>query len=81
MAAGFKSLNAVVHAITAEEGGDSEIEARLTARGATELGFKIHSDPEHKLLLRNPDGAVSDVYLVEKMKCSSMDRSLPPPSS
>lgn len=41
-----------VHAITAETGGESEIKSRLDQRDSF-VSFPIHSDPEHKLLLRD----------------------------
>ena len=82
----FKELNAVVHAVTAEDGRDpsatdkksnecgSEIEARLAVRGVTELGFKVHSDPEHTLLMRGPDGNVSGSYIIETLDTSKFQR-------
>lgn len=44
-----------LHAITSEPGGDDEVKARLAYR-KTNLRFPIHSDPEYKLLLREPGG-------------------------
>jgi len=72
----FKGLNAVLHVITAEAAGenrDAEIEARLAVRGVADLGYQVHSDPEHKLLLRGSDGAVSAAYVIEKFDPTSMN--------
>lgn len=64
-AGGFEGI--ALHAVVAEKGGDDEILARLATRGMTDLGFPVHSDPEHKLLLKAP------LYVKELMVCSQYD--------
>jgi len=69
--AAFKVTSTAVHAICAEDlsGDGAEIAARLTVRGTSELGFSVHSDPDHKLLLRD-GSAVSSVYKINHMPAS-----------
>lgn len=61
-----------LHAVTAEPGGDDEIEARLAAKGLTNLGFRLHSDPENRLLLRSAADPTkeADVFPREEFKPS-----------
>jgi len=42
-----------VHAVTAESGGE-EVTRRLAARD-TRVDFKVHSDPEHRLLVQSKE--------------------------
>mmetsp|Transcript_94813 Transcript_94813/g.171208 ORF Transcript_94813/g.171208 Transcript_94813/m.171208 type:complete len:173 (-) Transcript_94813:72-590(-) len=72
-AGGFEGL--ALHAITAEKGGDEEIAARLAIRGLVDLGFPVHSDPDHKLLLRlkSDTEQAAPMYMLKAMEASSMD--------
>jgi len=64
-----------IHAIVAEPGGDAEIVARLTARDVRDLQFKVHSDPDHKLLVRLKASPQNEapVFVKETMKCEHFD--------
>jgi len=64
-AGGFAGI--ALHAVVAEPGGDDEIVARLAVRDLKDLGFPVHSDPEHKLLLKAP------IYVKKLQECSTSD--------
>jgi hypothetical protein len=52
-----------LHATIAEPGGDTELLTRLANRGTEELGYGMHSDPDHKLLLKMKDDLTQDAPL------------------
>lgn len=54
-----------IHAISAETGGDEEIKKRLAERESP-IDFPVHSDPDHKLLIR----PLEDIYVVVEHKAS-----------
>lgn len=68
-AGGFAGI--ALHAVVAEPGGDDEILARLAVRDVKDLGFPVHSDPEHKLLLKAL--LKPRLYVKEPQKCSTSD--------
>ena len=55
----------IVHAITAEKGGDQEVKDRFVARG-TPVQMPMHSDPEHRLLPTTPGSADVHSLFVKK---------------
>jgi len=54
----LESQGVALHAVTAEPGGSAEVKNRLEQRD-TNIRFPVHSDPEHKLLVK--DANESDV--------------------
>ena len=60
----LNALGIAVHAVTAESGGE-EVTRRLLERD-TPLNFKVHSDPEHMLLVHSEE----EFYLKELHKAS-----------
>jgi hypothetical protein len=70
------SFNGIgLHVITAEPGGDDEILARLAVRDIRSPSFKVHSDPNFKLLLKesgNPNQE-SSLFVKKLMKCSGFN--------
>lgn len=63
-----------LHVVTAEPGGDNEIKARLKARNLV-LSIEVHSDPNHKLLLRMKDSPDKEapVYVKMVMECKQFN--------
>lgn len=52
----MQKAGVAIHAITAETGGDVEIKKRLAER-ETVLGYPVHGDPDHHLLVRRKEAS------------------------